>query len=238
MTRLKIISHGQDHHGGSGQDRNSWLVDPQTSAACPRTSAGVQFSLKIGVLHSGAFRWTNPNGGQNASQIHSQTNQVECSVQAAHCFSMPGRATNATVVLLGSRASSASCSLKMQCGYKARAGIRDPWERYKIIRNQRGQSVKIGTITVSKDHDLRRIPQTRKLVQGVGTLTHAGDFAASGVSMYLGRPVRDQLRHVRNLLKPRSRATTDSLHNQRSDALEVSVGCPRNHTRRCRCTCR
>ena len=49
-----------------------------------------------------------------------------------------------------------------------------------------------------------------------------------------GSPVRDQLRHVRNLLKPRSRATTDSLHNQRSDALEVSVGCPRNRTRRCR----
>jgi hypothetical protein len=27
----KIVSHGQDHHGGSGQDTNSWLIDPQTS---------------------------------------------------------------------------------------------------------------------------------------------------------------------------------------------------------------
>jgi hypothetical protein len=43
-----------------------------------------------------------------------------------------------------------AAALKMQCGDQARAGIRDPWERYKIIQNQRGQSVKIGTITVSR----------------------------------------------------------------------------------------
>ena len=43
-----------------------------------------------------------------------------------------------------------AAALKMQCGDQARAGIRDPWERYKIIQNQRGQSVKIGTITVRR----------------------------------------------------------------------------------------
>jgi hypothetical protein len=48
LTRHKIISHGQDHHGGSGQDRNSWLLDPQASAACPKTSPDVQFSSKYG----------------------------------------------------------------------------------------------------------------------------------------------------------------------------------------------
>jgi hypothetical protein len=48
-------------------------VDPQTSAACPRTSPDVQFSLKIRILHLGAFRWTTPNGGQNGGQTHSQT---------------------------------------------------------------------------------------------------------------------------------------------------------------------
>src|SRR5215211_2873373 len=45
--------------------------DPQTSAACPRTSPEVQFSLKIGISHLGVFRWTNPNGGQNGGQTHS-----------------------------------------------------------------------------------------------------------------------------------------------------------------------
>jgi hypothetical protein len=38
-------------------------LDPQTSAACPRTSLDVQFSLKIRILHLGASRWANPNGG-------------------------------------------------------------------------------------------------------------------------------------------------------------------------------
>jgi hypothetical protein len=32
--------------------------DPQTSAACPRTSPDVQLSLKIRILHLGVFRWT------------------------------------------------------------------------------------------------------------------------------------------------------------------------------------
>jgi len=36
LTLHKINSHGQDHHGGSDQDKNSWLFDPQTSAAGPR----------------------------------------------------------------------------------------------------------------------------------------------------------------------------------------------------------
>jgi hypothetical protein len=62
-ARHKIISHGQDH---------LMALDPQTSAACPRTSPGVQFSLEIRILHRGIFRWTNPNGGQNGGQTHSQ----------------------------------------------------------------------------------------------------------------------------------------------------------------------
>jgi hypothetical protein len=160
-------------------------------------------------------------------------------VQAAHCFGIAGARRTRLRFSWGRERPAPAAALKMQCGDQARAGIRDLWERYKIIQNQRGQSVKIGTITVSKrSRPPAHSSKPRKLLQGVGTLTHAGDFAASGVSMYLGRPVRDQLRHARNLPKPRSRATTDSLHSQRSDALEVSVECPRNHTRRCRCACR
>jgi hypothetical protein len=37
---------------------NPRALDPQTSAAWPRTSFDVQFSLKIRILHLGAFRWT------------------------------------------------------------------------------------------------------------------------------------------------------------------------------------
>jgi hypothetical protein len=55
------------------RDLNSRPLDPQISAACPRTSADVQFSLKMGILHFDRFRWTNPNGGQNGGQTHSQT---------------------------------------------------------------------------------------------------------------------------------------------------------------------
>jgi hypothetical protein len=35
-------------------------------------SPHVQFSLKIRILHAGVFRWTDPNGGQNGGQTHSQ----------------------------------------------------------------------------------------------------------------------------------------------------------------------
>ena len=35
-------------------------LDPQTSAACPRPSTDVQFSLKIRILYFDVFRWTNP----------------------------------------------------------------------------------------------------------------------------------------------------------------------------------
>jgi hypothetical protein len=75
LMRRKIISHRQDHHSGSRQDKNLWLFDPQTSAARAQTSADVQFSLKIRILHLDVFRWTNPNGGQNGGQTHSQTKQ-------------------------------------------------------------------------------------------------------------------------------------------------------------------
>ena len=39
-------------------------LDPQTSAARPRMSGYVQFSLKIRIPHLHGFRWTNPNGCQ------------------------------------------------------------------------------------------------------------------------------------------------------------------------------
>jgi hypothetical protein len=71
LTRHKIISHGQDHHGDRGQDRNSWLFNPQTSAAWPQTSSDVQFSLEIRVLELGAFRRIKANGGQDDGQTHS-----------------------------------------------------------------------------------------------------------------------------------------------------------------------
>jgi hypothetical protein len=155
-------------------------------------------------------------------------------VQAAHCFGIAG-ARRTGLRFSWSRERPAPPALKMQCGDQARAGIRDPCERYKIIQNQRSQSVKIGTITVSKrSRPPAHSSKPRKLLQGVGTLTPAGDFAASGVSMHLGRSVRDQLRHVRNLPKQRSRSTIDSPNNQGLTAREVSVWCPRNHTRRCR----
>jgi hypothetical protein len=57
------------------RDLNSRPLDPQTSAACPRTSPDVQFSLRIRILHLSVFRWTDPNGGQNGGQTHSQTKQ-------------------------------------------------------------------------------------------------------------------------------------------------------------------
>jgi hypothetical protein len=39
-------------------------------------SPHVQLSLKIWILHLGAFRWTNPNGGQNGGQTHSQAKRA------------------------------------------------------------------------------------------------------------------------------------------------------------------
>jgi hypothetical protein len=72
----KIITDGQDHRGGSGTRHNLGLFDPQTSAACPRTSPQ-RVSSKIRISHLGASRWTNPNGGQNGGQIHSQTKRIE-----------------------------------------------------------------------------------------------------------------------------------------------------------------
>jgi hypothetical protein len=38
--------------------KEAWLFDPQTSAACPRTSTDVRFSLKIRILHLDVSRWT------------------------------------------------------------------------------------------------------------------------------------------------------------------------------------
>jgi hypothetical protein len=58
------------------RDLNSRPFDPQTSAVCPRPSTDVQFSLKIRVLDLDVFRWTNPNGGQNGGQTHSQAKRA------------------------------------------------------------------------------------------------------------------------------------------------------------------
>ena len=64
--------------------------DPQTSAACPRMSPDVQFSLNIGISHLGTFRWTNPNGGQNGGQTHSQTKRRGLTrVQPVHRHGRP-----------------------------------------------------------------------------------------------------------------------------------------------------
>jgi hypothetical protein len=46
LMRRKTISHRQDHHSGSRQDKNLWLFNPQPPAACPTTSVVVQYSLK------------------------------------------------------------------------------------------------------------------------------------------------------------------------------------------------
>ena len=48
----------------------------KTSAACPRPSADVQFSLEIRISHLGVFRWTNPNGGRNGGQTQSQAKRA------------------------------------------------------------------------------------------------------------------------------------------------------------------
>jgi hypothetical protein len=103
----------------------------------------------------------------------------------------------------------------MQCGDQARAGIRDSW-RYKIIQNQRGQSVKIGTITVRRrSRPPAHSSKPWKLLQGVGTLTHAGDFAASAVSMYLG-VAQSGINSATFGICPNSgsRSTTESPNNQ------------------------
>jgi hypothetical protein len=50
---------------------NPRALDPQTSAAWPRTSPAVQFSLKIRILELGAFRRTKVNGGRNGGETHS-----------------------------------------------------------------------------------------------------------------------------------------------------------------------
>jgi hypothetical protein len=55
------------------RDLNSRPLDPQTSAARPRTSSYIQFSLKLSIFDLRGFRWTNTNGGQNGGQTHSQT---------------------------------------------------------------------------------------------------------------------------------------------------------------------
>ena len=57
-TRSSVM--GKIIAAAAGQDKNSWLFDPQTSAACPGTSPDVRLSLKIRILHMGVFWWTNP----------------------------------------------------------------------------------------------------------------------------------------------------------------------------------
>ena len=40
--------------------KEAWLFDPQTSAACPRTSPCVQFPLEIWVLYLGRISMDEP----------------------------------------------------------------------------------------------------------------------------------------------------------------------------------
>jgi hypothetical protein len=71
-------------------------------------------------------------------------------VQAAHCFGIAGASTKRDCGSAGVESVQRQL-LRSKCTAVTKlAGIRDPWERYKIIQNQRGRSVKIGTITVSK----------------------------------------------------------------------------------------
>jgi len=65
----KVVDNAADWLGHFVEE--SWLFDPQTSAAGAPTSADVQFSLEIGILDLGEFRWTKANGGQNGGQTHS-----------------------------------------------------------------------------------------------------------------------------------------------------------------------
>jgi len=75
-TRSSVM--GQDH---------LWLLTPQTSAAWPRTSPDVQFSLEIRILDLGAFRWTKANRGQNGGQTDSQTKRRDL-LRASLCIAM------------------------------------------------------------------------------------------------------------------------------------------------------
>jgi hypothetical protein len=65
------------------RDLNSRPVDPQISAAWPRTSPDVQFSLEIRILDLGAFLWTKANGGQNGGQTHSQAKRIGLAARMA-----------------------------------------------------------------------------------------------------------------------------------------------------------
>jgi hypothetical protein len=72
LTRHKIISRGQDHHGGSDQDKNSWLFEPDIGSVstdvprCPTFLKNKDSALRRVSVD-------NPNGGQNGGQTHSQT---------------------------------------------------------------------------------------------------------------------------------------------------------------------
>src|SRR5918993_1545472 len=64
-TRSSVI--GRDHHSCWRARLELMALDPQTSAAGPRTSPDVEFSLEIRILDLCAFRWTKANGGQTHS---------------------------------------------------------------------------------------------------------------------------------------------------------------------------
>ena len=61
---------------------NPRALDPQTSAAWPRMASNIHFSLKTRIQHLDVLRWTDPNGGQNGGQTHSQAKRrglITCS---------------------------------------------------------------------------------------------------------------------------------------------------------------
>src|SRR5215203_6998999 len=68
----------REAYSSGWRDLNSRPLDPSTSAACPGTSTDIQLSLKIRTLYSGAFRWTNANGGQDGGQTTAKVSEVAC----------------------------------------------------------------------------------------------------------------------------------------------------------------
>ena len=71
LTGRKIIRHAARSSRWQRGIQEHMALDPQISAARPRTSAGIQGSLKIGILDLGVLRWADPNRGQNGGQTYS-----------------------------------------------------------------------------------------------------------------------------------------------------------------------
>src|SRR5215212_5298420 len=78
LGKVRPITSPGREPSTSSDHCSSRPLDPPTSAPCPGTSTDIQLSLKIGTLYSGAFRWTNANGGQNGGQTTAKVSEVAC----------------------------------------------------------------------------------------------------------------------------------------------------------------